>query len=385
MSVRGDQLLHGSNLLGPCPPEGGGVNKTEEKIVQLREKKINAFGKSIPVIAVVAMVLTAGIAGAAILEHYGIIEGTVDVDQSVLIDGGNYQQANVYGGGIVAGSTVRSAHTLYNQAEVPAMVWLNTDWQPDGVGITTTYFEPVDYSYSGTTGDQPVSITVEDSDTQVMWTVDFPVDDATGNGLMAVGLVIATDGEGNGPVFQIHNNDGTDANYDWGTWLCSPWGPTINDGWFGWHSGDTNTPVDRLDWVSATGGRYKEGKPDCPEPNPDGIFTITIDKSELGEDFHWALYTAIGSGFSSGASYQQATHPDAFTWGEPIVTSENYEHAILAEELPERLTLQPGETLNFIIVNHFNVALVPDIYTITTTVATTAVPTPTPSPSPPPN
>ncbi|UZE92457.1 MAG: hypothetical protein IB616_01205 [Methanosarcinales archaeon] len=37
--------------------------------MKLREKKINAFGKSIPVIAVILMVLTAGIAGAALVSY----------------------------------------------------------------------------------------------------------------------------------------------------------------------------------------------------------------------------------------------------------------------------------------------------------------------------
>ncbi|MBW2674564.1 MAG: hypothetical protein JRD89_14330 [Deltaproteobacteria bacterium] len=37
--------------------------------MKLREKKINAFGKSIPVIAVIGMVLTAGIAGAVLVSY----------------------------------------------------------------------------------------------------------------------------------------------------------------------------------------------------------------------------------------------------------------------------------------------------------------------------
>ena len=202
------------------------------------------------------------------------------------------------------------------------------------------YSDGSEYYFQTTTGDQAVNVTVEGDNNEVTWTVDFPIDDDTCNGLMAVGLIIATDGEGNGPAFQIHNNDGTDPNYNWGTWLYSPWGPTIEDGWFGWHSGSINTPITDFDWVEATGGRYREGKPDCPEPNPNGIFTITIDKSELGGDFHWALYTAIGSGFCSHA-YQQATYPNGFGWGEPIVdmTVPNYEYVeSIKGEYPKWIT-----------------------------------------------
>jgi len=65
-------------------------------------------------------------------------------------------------------------------------------------------------------------------------------------------------------------------------------------------------------------------------PNPNGIFTITIDKCKLVGDIHWALYTAIGQ-FSNYA-YQQATHPDAFSWGDPIVdmSEPNYEAASIS-------------------------------------------------------
>ena len=48
--------------------------------MKLREKKINAFGKSIPVIAIVLMVLTAGIGGAALV---GYLSNTVTITAKV--------------------------------------------------------------------------------------------------------------------------------------------------------------------------------------------------------------------------------------------------------------------------------------------------------------
>lgn len=188
------------------------------------------------------------------------------------------------------------------------------------------------YSFTDTVGTQPVDITVEDLGDSIKWTVDFPGEapyDAPtieGNGQWAVGLVIALDGNGNGPAFQIHNNDGTTPDFPYGDWLYSPWGPTIGDGWMGWHSGYDNTEVSTLGWVSATGERYNE-------VNPDGIFTITIDKSELGEEFHWALNLAIGTGFFGTYMVgEQMSVPIGvtpwFNWGTPIVdmTVPNYEY-----------------------------------------------------------
>ena len=76
------------------------------------------------------------------------------------------------------------------------------------------------YSFTDTVGTQPVEITVEEVGDSIKWTVDFPMvapyDPSVGNGHLTVGLIIATNGDGNGPAFQIHNNDGTDATYPWG-------------------------------------------------------------------------------------------------------------------------------------------------------------------------
>ena len=48
--------------------------------MNLRGKKINAFGRSIPVIAVVLMLLTTGIAGAAMVSY---LSGTVTTTTTV--------------------------------------------------------------------------------------------------------------------------------------------------------------------------------------------------------------------------------------------------------------------------------------------------------------
>jgi len=166
----------------------------------------------------------------------------------------------------------------------------------------------------GTVGDL-VTTVAEDGDWMV-WTFDFPVEVFTGNGNLSVGLIVALDGEGKGPKFQIHNNDGADSSYPWGTWLMSPWGPTIGDGWMGWHSGDTNTPVTSLSWVEAIGQR---NTPWEGIVSGDGVMEIRIKKSELGNTFHWAASPTVGTGFWAPASDVTMQIPAGFGWGTPLV------------------------------------------------------------------
>jgi len=203
--------------------------------------------------------------------------------------------------------------------------WKISDW----IHYDLLAYRSLGYSWSGeveTQVEDPIYVEVEDGDCAVTWTIDFPLDDNEGNGSLVAALVIALDGEGQGPAFQIHNNDGTCAAFDWGTWLYSPWDPV--GGWHGWHSSeaDWNTPVADMDWVSASGDRYNFD-------NPGNVLTISIDKCRLVEDFHWALYLAIGSGFY-GNPYQQSFIPDAFAWDDPFVNmaTPNYVYADLAEQ-----------------------------------------------------
>jgi len=135
-----------------------------------------------------------------------------------------------------------------------------------------------------TVGSIPTEITIDVTDSSVIWNIDidiaacFPPSGSI-NDKVNYALVISLDKVN--PAFQIHNNDGTDATYAWGTHLYSPWGPE-GTGWNGWNTSNTNTLVSTLDWVDATGG-YKL------VDNADGIFTITIDKAELGLEFYWAV------------------------------------------------------------------------------------------------
>jgi len=135
----------------------------------------------------------------------------------------------------------------------------------------------------------PATVTVKDEGDKVSWTIDIDMEEAAiSNGHIAYALVISNDKVH--PAFQVHDNDGTDAQYDWGTHLYSEWGPDISSGWHGWHTGwdgtgertANNVPVSEIDWITASGKRNVAD-------NPDGIFTITISKDHLAPEFYWAL------------------------------------------------------------------------------------------------
>lgn len=347
--------------------------ENKEKMNKTKISKIGRRGKMGLTILVALMFI--GIASAALLPHYNKVTTKVQVSQSVLLDGNDYTNPLTREFNATGGDCKSSCHWLNNTGNENAPIVFNTTYYPDGEGITTKYYTPTYYTFQTTVGTQPVDITVTDGDCHITWTIDFPgeapYNDPTteGNGHWAVGLVIATDGDGNGPSFQIHNNDGTDATYPWGTWLYSPWGPTISDGWMGWHSGSINIPLEELScgWAEATGEKYNE-------VNPDGIFTITIAKCVLGEDFHWALNLAIGGGFYSDyMTYEQMAYPLAtpgpsFNWGTPIVNmtgTVNYEPATIMTDLSAGFTLGKYQSKEIIICHHFDRAIVPGTYYIT--------------------
>ena len=211
--------------------------------------------------------------------------------------------------------------------------WLMSNWIHYDMLVT----KPAEYLFSntypvsdGTVGNLEVTV-AEDGDWMV-WTFDFPVEQFTGAGNLNVGLIIATDGEGNGPAFQIHNDDGADTNFTDGTWLYSPWGPTISNGWNGWHSDSDNTLVSNLAWVEAIGQR---NTPWDGLVSGDGVMEIRIKKSSLGESFHWAASPTVGSGFYAPAYDVAMQIPTGFGWGTPLVTMSipNYIEAISAETI----------------------------------------------------
>jgi len=171
--------------------------------------------------------------------------------------------------------------------------------------VADTIVEGTTYEIVG--GYYPVDFTVTDDGPTVTWTFDTVGEkDLVGDGHWGYGLAISLDGEK--PVFQIHNNDGTIGEFPYGTHLYSPY----LDGWV---SGTTNTLVSELDWVTCTGDRDIVN-------NTDGIFTVTIDKDELGLEFYWAIWFGVGGFYNPNNGY--SSYPEGFMWDENV-TAGHYE------------------------------------------------------------
>lgn len=107
-------------------------------------RSVRVFGKSIPILAIVAIAMTTGMASAALLTHYGRIRMTADVQQSVLVDGNDHTEliTDVLSKPAPGGETFCFKHTLTNQASVPATVEFETSYRPrlEDDEITTTIY-----------------------------------------------------------------------------------------------------------------------------------------------------------------------------------------------------------------------------------------------------
>jgi len=332
--------------------------------IKNKSRSISIFGKRISIFAV-AFILMASLGTAALLHTYGTVTGTAEVDQSVVFSDDTTEKIYSWDGAVMAGNCYTDHIELKNRASIPATVALVSECEADEGncdGIATELLKNTEYIFNkeipvndGTLGSLEVTVTEEED--SIVWTFDFPVENFIGSGNLNVGLIIAT-GNSTVPSFQIHNNDGTDSNHEWGIWLYSPWGPTESDGW---NSGNTNTPTSELDWVDATGQRNTPW-------NGNGTMQIKIKKCKLGNVFHWAASPTVGSGFNSPASDTSMQIPESFSWASSSVVGNNYKSATIMEVVSMPLTLQPISTFGLSLVSYFDIALSPDAYTITTTV-----------------
>lgn len=124
-------------------------------------------------------------------------------------------------------------------------------------------------------GTCPTEITIDLVDDSVVWTIDIDMEAASASLADHIGYALVISLDHIESAFQIHSNDGVDDTYAWGTHLYSEYVD-------GWHTGTTNTLVSNLDWVEATGDYLIVD-------NPDGIFTVTIDKAKLAPEFYWGV------------------------------------------------------------------------------------------------
>ncbi len=312
----------------------------------MRNKKI--FGMPIMVLAVV--ILAVGLGTAALLTYYVDIVGDTTVEQSVVFEDETVSKDYAFSSSASAGETYEEMFTLWNRASVPATVELETSCAATATncnGINTHYYSIL--GFEDTQNTTTADVDVEDLGTQIKWTIDVnETNPKYANGHASFGLII---GDIN-VEYQIHNNDGSDANFPTGTPLVSPYNTTLNSScaWNGWHSSCVNTEVSTLDWVEVTGDRDLT-------TNTDGIFTITVDKTKLGsEDFKWVMYLAQDAEFTDSD----------FSWAAPSIT--NMHTANIGAEITGPFTLEPDEKFTFKTEFDFAINLQPDTFNIETQV-----------------
>lgn len=102
------------------------------------------------IVLLIGLVVLAGVATAALLPYYGEVTGTVDVDQSVKINEKMWTSPdNIYDGSLVAGSSMMEVFPIKNFAEVQATVYVNDICEAelednDCIGVTTSYVGVLD-------------------------------------------------------------------------------------------------------------------------------------------------------------------------------------------------------------------------------------------------
>jgi predicted ribosomally synthesized peptide with SipW-like signal peptide len=206
---------------------------------------------------------------------------------------------------------VTNAEGKYYTENPDSVNWLISNW----IHYDMHVFKPLDYSFEGISTTYisykengiDVDITVEQDDCETTFTFDFPIDEDAGNGNMGYGLVLSFDGVH--PVFQIHNNDGTDHYYEFGTHLFSEW--VEGEGYNGWLTGwggtgertANNIPVSEVGWISCTGERKHDD-------NTAGVFTVTFKGCMLPENIYWAVHFGAGGFWDYGGL---SKYPEAWT------------------------------------------------------------------------
>jgi len=186
---------------------------------------------------------------------------------------------------------ITDAEQKYYAANPDSENWVISNW----IHYDMSVWKELEYSFGPVTtvatpygSYYPADVTVTQDNCKITWTFDMVAGKTLqGDGHWGYGVVIATDDVN--PAFQVHNNDGTDSSYAWGTHLYSEYDN-------GWHTGDTNTPVSDLDWIECTGDRdYTD--------NPNGIFTVTIDKCKLEGTIYWAVHVGVGGFYNPNNGY----------------------------------------------------------------------------------
>jgi len=296
----------------------------DKKIEKVENKP--AFSKKKKLLSGLAVLLVMGLVSAAILTIYASMTVTANVEQSVVLDGVNSVSDNI-AETYIGGQTFCFDHELENRASVSAPIELTTSYSPDGVGITTSYFKNVEYSYSKVwTANGDVLVTVEDTgDGWLEWTYVATTPATSGTLKMTV---------------EIDNPTGFGiTTFDDGS----------HDGWYYYNSSETVR-------ISDYDGANKISGYEFVETSfvPDGL-RVRIKKTALPNTFMWQGF----ANFHLASNWIELDDS-----GSPWVPTAS---ATIVEEFTE-MTIPSKTVVPFKSCYEFDIAIATNNYTITTDV-----------------
>jgi len=286
------------------------------------------MNKKVVYILMAALLVVA--ASAALLTAFGTITLNADVDQAVLVDGGDNTQINEDDLEIIAGSMECYPHDLENQAEVPVGIELVSS---DIAGIAVSY----EKTYSTWTKDeQDFSKQEYEFDMTVVNNPDgsltITVVDEDGNGASYPGGTVTVFDEFGNALYNLGYNTERTGQID-----------TIYKEYSGGWGAAQQAPVDFT--LSRDGDSL----------------SITIPDSRIGEDGRLAFNVErIGVGSSVNARYPtnwgwQGSFPDAV-------------ERVESEIMGSTFVMTPSEFLEFNICYAFAVNIQPGDYSVVTNV-----------------
>jgi hypothetical protein len=340
--------------------------KKNEEVKKNMEKRSISKKTLVGVFAV--LIACTLVASAGMLTHFGRINTTANVEQSVqLRHGGEWQNWNAplpWDVNAVAGSCLSRKFLIRNQAEVEASIDLDTEvyynnaWRsPDGLtSFDVNYYDlssklfvseevkELDGTSYVTTDHYPNNLLVEIShkmncDIEFVVTTPTALEDGSQDN-----FAVPFDVDNNGYAdFQVSFHANKDSHYSGDYWGFQ----IVDDGsWGGWQPVPTWITVSDVD---------------------KHVFTITFSSDVLG---------GIGSEYSFGVSGSFAAsanqinsgqnvyfkYPLDFSWGTGWITSEDYELQQVGTPFTD-YTLEPGEQLLFAIEYCFNLKSDPGFWT----------------------
>lgn len=308
---------------------------------------IKILGKTLPVWAIVTIAL-AGVASATLLTYYGTITATANVQQSVLLDGQDITgtQATDTLSGALGGETFCYAHSLKNQASVPAKVNFaeacsGSLYPYDCDGVTTMYLTSLGYSFSQNFCNLPGSLGVTVQEQTVgdakwlVWTYTFAETPTT---LPKMTVAI---------------------NYPSG-YAITTFDDGSHNGWY--YAPDGGAEVKFAEYIGGSYGGWVTTSVSGANGN---VLTVSIKESALPDSFHWHGYgnyngnqVWIGN-TSAGAN---ACDQGLWTYGSP------HFEVTLRDALSNPVTVQSGQTLAFSSCYSFEINIAPATYTVITSV-----------------